>query len=480
MDSAHAEKVRLSIDNSTLEISIGVTPDNLRALLSIKPSKTARAFEAREIFEMLEEGKISFGIKRSQIQKTINQVNLDLKPVRDQLIAVGEPIKEGLAPRIQYHFKTDRKVEFGEDESGKVDFKDLGYITNVNSGDLLAEYIEGTPSEPGTDIFGKTIEPEPYAEPSIQPGAFVSLSNDGKQCFASENGQAYLKNGRVTVSTIFKVAGDVDLNVGNIDFNGSIKVAGNVLAGFHLKANGNITISGLVEGASLEAEGSIIIKGGIKGADKGQIIAGGDLITTFIESGDILCKGNLFIESSIVNSKIECHKKISAIQGKGSIVAGDVFAVSGLECLELGSKIGVPTKVVVGDKPIIRKRLEELAAKTAPFQNEHKQISLAMEQHSRLFEQIEFLEPAKKAPLLTILMKKKELEKKLAEFDGIKAKLISLFNAPTLARVKVHRITHPNTSLTIGHLTTPVKLEYKNSCFSENPATKGLSVTPVR
>lgn len=480
MDSAHAEKVRLSIDNDTLEISIGITPDNLRALLSINPSKTARAFDAREIFEMLEEGKISFGIKRSQIQKTIKQVNRDLKPVRDQLIAVGTPIKEGLPPRIQYHFKTDRKVEFGEDEKGKVDFKDLGYITNVNQGDLLAEYVEGTPSEPGTDIFGRPIEPEPYSDISIQPGAFVTLSDDGRECFAAQSGQAYLKNGRVTVSTVFKVAGDIDLSVGNLDFNGSIKVAGNVLAGFHLKANGNITVNGLVEGASLEAEGSIIIKGGIKGSDKGQIIAGGDLITTFIESGDILCKGNLFIESSIVNSTIECHRKISALQGKGSIVAGDIFSVGGLECLELGSRIGVPTKIIVGDKPIIRKRLEELAAKVAPYQNEHKQILVAMDQHSRLFEQLEFLEPSKKAPLLTILMKKKELEKKLADFENVKARLILLFNAHTLARVKVHRTTHPNTSLTIGHLTMPIKLEYKNSCFSENPATKGISITPAK
>lgn len=480
MDSAHAEKVRYTLDNSTLEISIGITPDNLKALLSINPSKTARSFEAREIFELLEDEKITFGVKRRQIQRAIDEVNRSMKPIRDQIIAIGNPIVEGIPPAIQYHFKTDRRIEFEEDEKGKVDFKDLGHITNVDSGDLLAEYIEGTPSKPGMDIYGEVIEPDPYPDISIQPGAFVRLSEDGLKCYAEENGQAYLKGNRVTVSTIHTVQGDVDLNVGNIDFNGSIKVAGSVLGGFHLKANGNITISGLVEGATLEAEGSIIIKGGIKGAERGKIQCGGDLITTFIESGDVLCKGNLFIESSLVSSKIECHKKVTAIQGKGSIVAGDIFAIGGLECLELGSKIGVPTTVVVGDKPIVRKRLEELSERTEPFQKEHKQILKAMEQHSRLFEQIESLEPAKKAPLLAILKKKKELENKLNELDGIKTRLLALFNAHTFSRIKVHRTTYPNTSLTIGHVSTNVKIEYKNSCFSENPATKGVSITPVK
>jgi uncharacterized protein len=480
VDSAHAEKVRFTIDNDTQEISIGISEDGIKAFLSINPSISARSFDPREIFEMIEDERIIVGVKRRQIQKAIDEVNRTLRPIRDVVIAIGTPILKGQEPYIQYHFRTDRQVSFSEDETGKVDFKDLGNISNVNQGDLLAERIEGTPAISGTDVYGKTLEPEPLPDVSLQPGAHVTLSEDEQRCYAAEDGQAYLKNHKVTVSAIHEVAGDVDLNVGNIDFNGSIKVSGSVLGGFVLKAKGNITIAGLVEGATLEAGGSIVIKGGIKGAERGKITCGGDLITTFIESGDVLCRGNMFIESSIVNSKIECHRQIKAVQGKGSIVAGELFATGGIECLELGSKIGVSTTVTVGDKPIVRKRLEELAAKMEPFQNEHKVILKAVDQYQALFERIDTLEPEKKESLLAIMKKKKDLESKLREMEEVKTRLLALFNAHTISRVKVHRTTHPNTTLNIGHVSMSVKIEYKNSCFSENPTTKGVGITPVR
>ncbi|MBT3785827.1 DUF342 domain-containing protein, partial [bacterium] len=159
---------------------------------------------------------------------------------------------------------------------------------------------------------------------------------------------------------------------------------------------------------------------------------------------------------------------------------GELFATGGIECLELGSKIGVSTTVTVGDKPIVRKRLEELAAKMEPFQNEHKVILKAVDQYQALFERIDTLEPEKKESLLAIMKKKKDLESKLREMEEVKTRLLALFNAHTISRVKVHRTTHPNTTLNIGHVSMSVKIEYKNSCFSENPTTKGVGITPVR
>lgn len=57
----------------------------------------------------------------------------------------------------------------------------------------------------------------------------------------------------------------MDLSTGNIDFEGSVQVNGNVSSNFVIRAGGNVIISGVVEGAYIEAGGNIIIARGMNG-----------------------------------------------------------------------------------------------------------------------------------------------------------------------------------------------------------------------
>lgn len=48
---------------------------------------------------------------------------------------------------------------------------------------------------------------------------------------------------------LFYVYGDVDFNVGNIDFLGDVHISGDVREDFVVHATGTVTVDGLVEGA---------------------------------------------------------------------------------------------------------------------------------------------------------------------------------------------------------------------------------------
>ena len=53
---------------------------------------------------------------------------------------------------------------------------------------------------------------------------------------------------------------------GNIQFDGSVVIQGDVAKGMSVKATGDIEVAGIVEMASLEAGGNITVKSGVIGA----------------------------------------------------------------------------------------------------------------------------------------------------------------------------------------------------------------------
>jgi uncharacterized protein (DUF342 family) len=57
----------------------------------------------------------------------------------------------------------------------------------------------------------------------------------------------------------------VDLNSGNVYFEGRIVVTGDVIAGMKVRSDSEVIIHGVVEAAEIEAKGDIVVKGGVIG-----------------------------------------------------------------------------------------------------------------------------------------------------------------------------------------------------------------------
>lgn len=81
----------------------------------------------------------------------------------------------------------------------------------------------------------------------------------------------------LAIESVYEIKEDVSLKTGNIDFNGTVIIRGDVPTGFSIKASGDILIDGLVEAAHIEAKGSVTIVKGIVGSRTGGIIAGGKM-----------------------------------------------------------------------------------------------------------------------------------------------------------------------------------------------------------
>src|SRR5690606_32203922 len=175
---------------------------------------------------------------------------------------------------------------------------------------------------------------------------------------------------------------NVNLATGNIAFDGSIEVAGDVASGLNVQATGDIFIRGMVEKANISAHRNLIIKGGVMGDDLGrdrdnQLIlhtrlrAGGTISAKFISLTEVIAGQDIVVREYVMQSYLRAQGAILIGQqgGKGSLIGGRTHAASRVVANILGSDAYVFTEVRVGKENNKRRSLEKL--KQAYKQSEH-------------------------------------------------------------------------------------------------------------
>ncbi|MCJ8347384.1 FapA family protein [bacterium] len=387
--------------------------------------------------------------------------------VNHYLIAKAHPHIQGKNAQLEYLFKTAKDIVLSENADGKVDHRELGLINNVLEHDLLALKTPLTEGEPGTNIYGDTVQPNPIKDVLLVQGNNTVLSESGFELSSKINGQVFLKGNKIHVTPIFMVAHDVDLNVGNINFNGNIVVNGNVLSGFTLRAKQDITVLGVVEGATLIAGGNIFIKSGYRGGGKGILQCHGNFTCKFVDSGNIEANGDVLIESSVIDSNIVCYSKLS-VANKGSIVGGDIKAVKGIECKELGSKLGIPTIVTVGDRFVIQKRMEEAKKILEESKVSLGPIEESIKQMAPLFKNFANLDQAIQKKIQGITKQRTDLISLIEVQVSKIAKLEKLFMTLCHATISVHGMTYNDSTIIIGSSRFRVNDSCRMVRFSED------------
>ena len=122
-------------------------------------------------------------------------------------------------------------------------------------------------------------------------------------------GSPKLINQGVQVNPVVEVDA-VDLTTGNINFEGSLQVRGDISATMEVRVTGDVVVNGTMEAALVEAGGNVTVKGGIIGmaeamqdasgpARTAHIVCGGELKARFIENAIISAGQNVEVEREI-------------------------------------------------------------------------------------------------------------------------------------------------------------------------------------
>ena len=265
------------------------------------------------------------------------------------LIASGKPYKRGRDASIEFYTDPPR-IDYTSEEHNKerVNYREFFPIKCVNTGDLLAKKNPLIEGNPGIDVRGEPILPPPVKDVNFKPGENTEVSENGLELYATASGIPIRIDHSVKISPIYVVKGDVDYSVGNIDFLGSVRISGNVIQGFKVKATDDIIIDGIVEGAEIISGHNIVIQNGIVGGEHSRIEAKSDLNTKFINGANIKVGGVVRAVGSIIGAEVEAGIGVIAEGNKGIISGGRITAGEYVIAEILGSHMGINTKILVG------------------------------------------------------------------------------------------------------------------------------------
>ena len=286
-----------------------------------------------------------------------------------------EPIA-GTDGRFELSVKTTGDdVEFTEDEDGSVDLKKRHAFTEIEIGQKLGTVHPPQDGINGTDVFGMVVMAPKGAPFELLGGEGVELKFDGRVAFATKSGRALLDKQTVSVVDQLFVSGDVDLNVGDIEFNGFVEVGGDVPDDFDIRATKGVKVSGVVGACHIESAGSVDISS-MAGKEIGRIICHGDLHATYLNQVTVQCFGDVYVTNEIRNSVVKATGKI--VVERGAIVGGSCVALDGIEAKDLGASSGLKTKVTAGVYFPDVDRFEYLRSQLATINRQIESINTAM------------------------------------------------------------------------------------------------------
>jgi uncharacterized protein len=351
----------LQLIQAGFRLDVTVAPDQSSCLAHYSPAGGPILSDS-VLHGFLKQAGITTGVRENAVSELLLAAAQG-KEVSDLLLAEGTPMKPGTDGRISlYGEKTEAaSVDDPEADGQAIDFRQVQDFFNVEPGDALAVILPPGEGTPGVSIFGAEIPATPGRAVVAKFGKNVAVENDGVHIVATGAGRVFCNGSEISVDDVYQVKGDVDFNVGNIDFNGYVEVSGDILDGFKVRASKGIKILGNVGACSLSSDGDIAFSG-MNGQGVGKIQCGGSLSANYIYESDVEVAGELLVEMEIRLCEIKCLG--SVIVKKGGIVGGECVALAGVEVGSLGSITSINTGVAVGvnyqDLAEMAKRFKEL------------------------------------------------------------------------------------------------------------------------
>ncbi|XID95104.1 FapA family protein [Paenibacillaceae bacterium WGS1546] len=352
-------------DNGMLPLSeclqVTISDDKMKAYLLFRRVEGELKFTVKELEQYLFGEGVKSGLQQDAIY-LIAQKPSDFY-FSQNVVAVGTPPvagKDGYI-KVLYGDADDEDKRPVEREDGSVDYRQVTQLANVKAGQLIAERFPAVPGVPGKAVTGEDVAPKEGKDAQFKIGKNVVVNPEKIAMYAAIDGLVTKTDkDKLNVFPVYEVNGDVDYNVGNIDFVGTVVIRGNILTGFRVKASGDIRVTGGIEGAEVESDGSIEIAGGIIGSNKGLVKAGRHIRCSFIQEGNAVAGEDVLVTQSIMHSNVRAGKSIKCIGAKGLVVGGVIQAGERVTARMIGNSMSTATVIEVGVRPELRQELSEL------------------------------------------------------------------------------------------------------------------------
>ena len=439
---------------------VTIAPNKMEASVRFyPPSVQGFKLEKDDIYADLHTAGVQFGIDDAVIDAFFqNRIYCT-----DMIMAVGKPVRHGTDASIEYFFQTDLKARPTLNEDGSVDFFNLNTMNHVKKDDLLARLTREDPGEYGVNVCGEPVKPRDVKRLTLRYGRNVYVNEERTEAYCEVNGHVTLVDDKMFVSDVYN-AENIDNSTGDINYEGTVKISGNVCSNFTVRAKGNIEIMGVVEGATLEAGGDITIARGVNGKGKAVLKSGGNIISKYIENAQVTAKG--FVETEVIlHATVMAGTEVNVGGKKGLISGATVCATNLISAKTLGSQMGADTVLELGVNPAVKVRYQELQEQISNNQKSMKQLEpVLLASNQKLVSGIKMSkEQLKYIQDMAIAYKqlKQKINADMQEYEEIDELLCN----ETSAKVVVRDTVYAGTKIAFNDVSMTVKQDYQYCKF---------------
>lgn len=383
------------IHDASFELEI--SPDHMAVLLTLSPARGGHPVAIDTVRTALNELGVVYGLRDAALVQAIATQQ------GSTLIARGTAPTVGTLARFVSLLDALKTRQQEDNDKTPVDYRELGNLTLVAPGTPLMRRIAAEQGQPGLNVLGEAVPPIPVPDtPFARNLTGVELDpQDPDLLRAASAGSPMIVPQGVLVNSLVEVD-RVDLSTGNINFEGTLKVRGDIAAGMQIRVAGDVVVLGTIEAARVQAGGNITVNGGIIGLAESRqatrasgaeasvsrsahLTAGGSVKARFIEHAVVNADKSVAAEREIRQSRIYAGESVTvgSPEGQsGAITGGEVHAASSVKTATIGSLAGVPTLISVGLHP-------HAAARRAALQQRRSGL---LEEQAKLEKLIRFLQ----------------------------------------------------------------------------------------
>ncbi|BBD08906.1 DUF342 domain-containing protein [Desulfovibrio ferrophilus] len=351
---------------------------------------------------------------------------------------------------LKHYFDPDfdfQNLKPQELADGRVDHYNLGYVQNVNQGQVVAQWVD-SPEQAGGN--GNQLAFEDKVFPA---GKNTQVDpEDGDKLLATVPGYVFYDDGKITVKKTLNIRRDVDFHTGNIQFLGNVIIHGGVRSGFQVQGL-NIMIKDTVDAALIRADESIVAEAGIKGGSKGVVKATGNLRASYAENAMLLAGGRTLIDAACMHCEVFSGEQL-AVKGR---LAGGMAVSSRLIFVgeQLGGALGAETTLILGYDAILLNKSQLVEARIKVSKDRLKEKQALLAKHEDLAEEL--------AP--QIARERERLDKLLARHRAIWSRISRLEDMES-CRVVVPGKVLPGVEICIGEACLSVNEYLEDVCFT--------------
>jgi uncharacterized protein (DUF342 family) len=322
-----------------------------------------------EMQQSMREYGISRGIDNSAL-RLLEQGQVGTEPVR---IAEGKPSMDGEDGFYEYFFRTEVAGTHKVQEDGSVDYRNVEWFEKVKKNQKLALYHDATDGADGFTVTGRIIRATKGREKKILTGHGFRVGDDGKTYISDMDGMISIDEEHMEITRVL-VMQEVTRATGNVNFEGSVHVLGDVQSGAKIQASENVVVDGYVENATIECGGDVLLRKGMNArhsSGKSGYIYAKNVMGLFFELAKVHAEADIRADYCL-DCELYAEGKIVVTGSNGSLIGGVSVAVRGIRADNLGNTAGIITKAKLGVNESIIDQQKEVQANITGVNQELK------------------------------------------------------------------------------------------------------------